>query len=94
METEGNRLYTKLQEYKEREMAAQEKWKKALQYINDGHKKADVGLKASDMMQIEDGQYFATLWAKWQNEAIEELDKITHEKDKVEKLKKVKKSKV
>lgn len=98
METEENRLYTKLQEYKERERAAQEKMKKALQYINNGHKKADAGLKASDMMQIEDGQNSATLGAKWQNEAIEELDKITHEKDKVEselfKLKKVKKSKV
>ena len=72
--------------------------KKALQYINNGHKKADAGLKASDIMQIEDGQNSATLGAKWQNEAIEELDKITREKDKVEnelfKLKKVKKSKV
>ena len=72
--------------------------KKALQYINDHHKKADAGLKASDMMQIEDGQNSATLGANWQNEAIEELDKITCEKDDVENelfnLKKVKKSKV
>ena len=82
MEAEENRLYTKLQEYKERERAAQEKMKKALQYINDGHKKADAGLKASDMMQIEDGQNSATIGAKWQNEGIEELNKITHEKDK------------
>ena len=71
--------------------------KKELQYINDGHKKADAGLKTSDMMQIEDGQNSATLGTEWQNEAIEH-DKITHEKDKVEnelfKLKKVKKSKV
>ena len=81
MGTEENRLYTKLQEYKERERVAHEKMKKALQYINDGHKKADAGLKASDLMQIEDGQNSVTLGAKWQNEAIEELDKITHEKD-------------
>ena len=96
METEENGLYTKLQEYEERERAVQEKMKKALQYINNGHNKADAGLKASDMMQIEDGQNSATLGAKWQNEAIKELDKITREKDKVEnelfKLKKVKKS--
>ena len=72
--------------------------KKTLQYINDGHKKAGAGLKASDMMQIEDGQDSVTLGEKLQNEAIEELDNITCEKDKVEnelfKLKKVKKSKV
>ena len=52
METEENRLYTKLQEYKERERAAQEKMKKALPYINIGHQKADAGLKSSDMMQV------------------------------------------
>ena len=79
METAENRLYTKLQDFKERQKAAQKAW----QYINNGHKKADAGLKASDMMQIEDGQNSASLGAKWQNEAIRELDKITHEKDKV-----------
>ena len=72
--------------------------KKALQYINNGHKKADSGLNVRDMMQIEDGQNSAILGAKWWNEAIEERDKITPEKDKIEneqfKLKKVKKSKV
>ena len=50
--------------------------KKALQYITNGHKKADAGLKATDMMQIEDGQNSATLGAKWLNEAIEQLDEI------------------
>ena len=53
---------------------------KALQYINSSHKKADAGLKVSDMMHIEDGQNSATLGAKWQNEAIEELDKILMKK--------------
>ena len=42
MEAEGNRLCTKLQEYKERQRAAQEKMKKALQYINNDHNTHDA----------------------------------------------------
>ena len=69
-----------------------------MKHIDDGHQKASDGIKASDMMEIEDGQTMATLGAKWQKEALEELDRINCEKNKVEnelfKLTKVKKSKV
>ena len=96
--TQENNLRVKLQEYKESEKAQQEKMKKAMKHIDDGHQKASDGIKASDMMEIEDGQSMATLGAKWQKEALEELDRINCEKNKVEnelfKLTKVKKSKV
>ena len=96
--TQENNLRVKLQEYKESEKAQQEKMKKAMKHIDDGHQKASDGIKASDMMEIEDGQTMATLGAKWQKEALEELDQINCEKNKVEnelfKLTKVKKSKV
>ena len=96
-ETEGNKPHTKLQEYREHEKVQQEKMKKGMKHVSDGHEKANAGIKAGDMMEIE-GQNMATLGAKWQTEAFEEIDRINCEKDKVEnelfKLTMVKKPKV
>ena len=96
--TEEKKLHVKLQEYREREKAQQDKMKKGMKHVNDGHEKANAGIKASDMMEIEEGQTMATLGAKWQKEALEEIDRINCEKNKIEnelfKLTSVKKPKV
>ena len=71
--------------------------KKGMKHVSDGHEKANAGIEAGDMMEIE-GQNMATLGTKWQTEAFEEIDRINCEKDKVEnelfKLTMVKKPKV
>ena len=58
--------------------------KKGMKHVDNGHEKANAGIKASDMMEIEEGQMMATLGAKWQKEALEEIDRNNCEKNKVE----------
>ena len=59
--TEENKLHGKLQEYREHEKAKQEKLKKGMKHVNDSHEKANAGIKASDMMEIEEGQNMVSL---------------------------------
>ena len=52
---EESRLYGKLQEYRKREEAVDGKLKKASKTINEGNAISSDGLKACDMMKIEEG---------------------------------------
>ena len=81
---EKNRLYEKLQEYREKEEVADEKRKKGLDKVKEGNAISKDGFIARDMMKIEEGQNSADLGVKWQNEAEVELVEIRREKEKIE----------
>ena len=61
---EESRLYAKLQEYQKREEAVDGKLKKASKTINEGNAISSDGLKACDMMKIEEGHTLTELGGK------------------------------
>ena len=77
-------MYAKLQEYRKREEAVDRKLKKASKTINEGNAISSDGLKACDMMKIEEGHTLTELGGKWQKEAFAELDEIKCEMKKIE----------
>ena len=81
---EESRLYAKLQEYRKREEAVDGKLKKASKTIDEGNAISSDGLKACDMMKIEEGHALTELGGKWQKEAFAELDEIKCEMKKIE----------
>ena len=81
---EESTLYAKLQEYRKREEAVDGKLKKASKTINEGNAISSDGLKACDMMKIEEGHALTELVGKWQKEAFAELDEIKCEMKKIE----------
>lgn len=97
MDEEESSLYKKLQDYKEKEKAAQEKLERGMNKAKEGNAKVDAGIKANNMLEIEDGKNSIDLGLRSQNEARKELSEIALEKEKVEsqlfKPKKGKKSK-
>ena len=76
-----------MQSYKNTERgeeAVDGKLKKASKTIDEGNAISSDGLKACDMMKIEEGHTLTELGGKWQKEAFAELDEIKCEMKKIE----------